>query len=106
MDAKGATYTVNPTATNGISDLQYSYTTPTGKVVTGSKTVYDPAVYSDQTMLDMSQSVGQRAYETYMQNSGQGTRFDLSQGGVNFRAYINFDPVTGSPYVGNVHPIK
>ena len=54
----------------------------------------------------MSQSVGQRAYETYMQNPAQGTRFDLSQGGVNFRAYINFDPVTGAPYVGKVHPIK
>lgn len=105
LDAQGATYTVNTTGTNGISELQYSYTTQSGKAVTGSKTVYDPTVFSDQAMLDMSQSVGQRGYEMYLQNPTQ-TRFDLSQGGVNFRVYINFDPATGAPYVGNVHPIK
>jgi hypothetical protein len=31
---------------------------------------------------------------------------DTNQGGVNFRTYINIDPNTGVPYVGNVHPIK
>ncbi len=41
----------------------------------------------------------------YMMDSSQ-TRFDLNEGGVNFRAYINIDPKTGVPYVGNVHPIR
>ena len=35
LDAQGATYRINPTATDGISELQYSYTTSTGKTVTG-----------------------------------------------------------------------
>jgi filamentous hemagglutinin len=31
--------------------------------------------------------------------------FDVSEGGVNFRVYINTDS-HGNAYVGNVHPIK
>jgi hypothetical protein len=87
-------------------ELRYSYTNPAnGTVVVGSKTVYDPAVYSDQAMLDMAQGAGQRGFELYLQNPGQ-TRFDVPYGGVNFRTYINLNPQTGAPYVGNVHPIK
>lgn len=62
-------------------------------------------MYSDQTILNMGQAAGQQGYKLYLQNTSQ-TRFDLNQGNVNFRVYINFDPSTGAPYVGNVHPIK
>ncbi|MDR5777784.1 MULTISPECIES: CdiA family toxin C-terminal domain-containing protein, partial [unclassified Caballeronia] len=105
LDAHGATYSLSSTATKGISELEYAYTNANGKLVRGSKTVYEQLIFSDQTMLDMSQRVGQRGYEMYLKDPGT-TRFDLSEGGVNFRAYINIDPKTGIPYVGNVHPIR
>ena len=105
LDAKGATYSVTPTGADGIAELKYTYTNPTtGKVVSGSKTVYDPSVYSDQAMLNYSMKAGQSGWEQYLTNSAQST-FDVSHGGVNFRTYINFDKY-GNPYVGNVHPIK
>lgn len=105
LDAQGATYNLTATGTPGISELQYSYTNAAGKAVSGSKTVYDPAVYSDQTMLNMAQAAGQRGYTQYLQNPSQRI-FDINQGGTNFRVYINTDPKTGVPFVGNVHPIK
>ena len=101
----GATYNQTPTGTLGIFDLDYTYANAAGKAISGAKTVYDPAVYSDQTILDLSQSAGQSAFETYLQNPSQ-TIFEGNQGGINFRSYINFDPTTGAPYVGNVHPVR
>ncbi|MEI9997635.1 MAG: LysM peptidoglycan-binding domain-containing protein [Rhizomicrobium sp.] len=105
LDGRGAIYTLSPTDTFGISELRYSYTNASGRQILGAKTVYDPAIYSDQVMLDISQDAGQRAFEMHLQDTTQ-LRFDLNQNGVNVRAYINFDPATGAPYVGNVHPIK
>jgi len=105
LDTQGATYSLTPSGTTGISELQYSYTNAAGKTVTGSKTVYDPTIYSDQKMLDMAQAAGQRSYDLYLQNPSQKI-FDISQDGINFRAYINIDPKTGVPFVGNIHPIK
>ncbi|QOK81542.1 hypothetical protein HF906_04840 [Ralstonia solanacearum] len=105
LDAQGAIYNLIPTGTAGISELKYSYTNAAGKTVIGSKTVYDPAVYSDQAVLNMSQAVGQRGYQMYLQNPSQ-RMFDINEGGVNFRVYINTDPKSGLSYVGNVHPIK
>ncbi|WP_192888350.1 LysM peptidoglycan-binding domain-containing protein [Paracidovorax avenae] len=105
LDAKGATYSLTPTGTAGISELSYSYVKSTsGKIITGSKTVYDPAVFSDQTMLDYSLSAGQQGWSRYLSNPTT-TSFDITHGGVNFRTYINVDQ-RGNPYIGNVHPIK
>ncbi len=105
LDAKGATYTLTPTGTSGISELSYSYVKPnSGKIITGNKTVYDPAVFSDQTMLDHSLTAGQKGWTRYLIDPNT-TAFDVTSGGVNFRAYINFDG-SGNPYVGNIHPIK
>jgi hypothetical protein len=103
---KGATYKLTPTNTKGISELNYKYFNKAkGKYITGRKTVYDPSIYSDQKILDMSQNVGQKAFESY--KSGNVQKFyDVTENGVNFRAYINFDPKTNTPYVGNVHPIN
>jgi len=105
LDAKGATYTLTPTATDGISELSYSYVKPTsGKTITGSKTVYDPSVFSDQTMLNYSLNAGQEGWTRYV-SSPSTTTFDVTHGGVNFRTYVNVDQY-GNPYIGNVHPIK
>lgn len=105
LDDQGATYSLTPTGTTGISELKYSYTNSAGKTISGQKTVYDPAVYSDQAILNMSQVAGQRGYSMYLQDTSQ-RMFDLNQDGVNFRVYINIDPKTGAPFVGNTHPIK
>jgi len=103
---KGATYELTPTGVKGISELNYKYFNESkGKYVSGRKTVYDPSIYSDDEILNMSQSVGEQAFEMYKSGNIQNF-YDISSGGVNFRAYINFDPDTGVPFVGNVHPIN
>lgn len=106
LDANGATYSLTPTGVTGISELKYSYTNPaTGKVVVGTpKTVYDPAIFSDQAMLDYSMRASEDAWGKYLMDPSM-TKFDVSHGGINFRAYINFDE-NGNPFIGNVHPIK
>jgi hypothetical protein len=76
----------------------------TGKMVSGNKTVYDPKVISDTTMLDDAWKAGQQGWEKYLQNPAN-VAFDVSEGGINFRVYINFDS-GGNAFVGNVHPIK
>ena len=86
----------------GRLEMQYTYTNASGKVVTGSKTVYDPAVYIDQAILNMAQNAGQRGYALYLKDTSQRI-FDVSQNGVNFRVYVNTDPKTGPSFVGNVH---
>jgi filamentous hemagglutinin len=105
LDARSAIYSLTETGTQGIGELEYAYTNANGKAIKGSKTVYDSSVFSNQKMLDMSQRAGQRGYEMYLKDPNT-TRFDLNEGGVNFRTYINIDPKTGVPYVGNVHPIR
>ncbi|MDM0046631.1 filamentous hemagglutinin N-terminal domain-containing protein [Variovorax dokdonensis] len=105
LDAVGATYTLKPTGTAGVYELPYTYTNPaTGKVVSGSKTVYDSAVFSDQTMLNNAQQAGQQAWAQYLKNPTVKV-IDSSVGGVNFRSYINVDK-NGNAFIGNVHPIK
>ncbi|MDO9404669.1 MAG: hemagglutinin repeat-containing protein [Polaromonas sp.] len=105
LDTKGAAYTLNPTGTAGVYELPYAYTNPaTGKLVSGSKTVYDPAVFSDQTMINNAQQAGQQAWAQYLQNPTVKV-IDGSVGGVNFRSYINVDK-NGNAFIGNVHPIK
>ncbi|MCL7422931.1 MAG: hypothetical protein M8364_18735 [Methylobacter sp.] len=103
---KGATYELTPTSTQGISELNYKYFNEAkGKYVTGRKTVYDPDIYTDQVILDMSQNVGQKAFEMYKNGNVQ-KFYDLTENEVKFRAYINVDSKTNAPYVGNVHPVK
>jgi len=106
LSDKGATYKLTPTSTKGISDLQYKYFDDTkGKYISGQKTVYDPQIYSDEKMLEMSQNVGNKAFEMYKSGNPQKT-YDIMDNGVNMRAYINIDPKTQAPYIGNVHPVK
>ncbi|MFW2454497.1 filamentous hemagglutinin N-terminal domain-containing protein [Methyloversatilis discipulorum] len=105
LEAKGASYSLVQTGTPGIAELTYTYTNPsTGKLVSGAKTVYDTSVISDRQIVDLSLSAGRKGFERYLQD-GAAKVSDVSEGGVNFRVYINFDK-HGTPYVGNVHPIK
>ena len=99
-------YTMRPTDTDGISEIRYQVRDPaTGTLRRGAKTVYDPAVHSDQSMLQSAQKAGAEAFGRYTADPSS-TRFNVTQDGINFRAYINFDRPTGAPYVGNVHPVK
>jgi filamentous hemagglutinin len=105
LDTVGAAYKLKPTGTAGVYELSYTYTNPaTGKVVSGSKTVYDPAVFSDQTMINNAQQAGQQAWTQYLKNPTVKV-IDGSVGGVNFRSYINVDK-NGNAFISNVHPIK
>ena len=105
LSSQGAKYTVNPTSTPGVSELQYLYRNPaTGKLVSGNKTVYDPVVHSDKIMMSNAQQAGQAGWTQYLHNSNVKV-FDSMQGGVNFRSYINVDK-NGNAFIGNVHPIK
>jgi hypothetical protein len=73
-------------------------------MVSGRKTVYDPKIISDKTMLDGAMKAGQQGWEKYLQNPANRV-FDVSEGGTNFRVYINMDS-RGNAFVGNVHPIN
>ncbi len=107
IKAKNADYSLRATSTPGISELKYRYfNKANGKFVSGLKTVYDPAVYSDETMLKMAQSAGQQGFEQYLRDPTQ-LQSEVLEDGVKFRVYINFDAEHGNvPYVGNVIPIE
>lgn len=104
LQARGVPYRLEPTSTPGIAELRYDVTRPDGSIVTHSKTVYDPAVFSDASMLDLAQRAGDRAFADFMANPAGPTSFDLVEDGVHLRVYIN-RLSDGTPYVGNVHPI-
>lgn len=105
LESRNAKFTLNQTETPGILDLDYIYAKEsTGKLISGSKTVYDPAVFSDQKMLNYSLNAGKQGWEQYLVNPSQRI-FDVTHEGVNFRIYINTDKY-GNDFIGNVHPIK
>ena len=89
----------------GIFEVEYQYVNPnTGKVGSDIKTVYDPKVYSDATMLSYSVEAGKLGWQQFITNP-QPRTYEVSYKGVNFKVYINFDK-NGTPTVGNVHPIR
>lgn len=105
LQGRGGTYSIKPTNTPGVNELSYKVPNPsTGKMAEGTKTVYDTALFSDEQILELAQRAGERAFNAHKTNPTQSS-FDISEGGINFRAYINSDKATGEPYVGNVHPI-
>jgi hypothetical protein len=114
----GGDFEMLPTGTPGLYEMDYVWQKPSGALKESTKTVYDPAVWPDKTMIEMSQLAGADSFKRYIQNPGAypGTfsslPIDTSIGGVNFRTYIQLqkvdplNPLTWYPYVGNVHPIK
>jgi len=76
LDSQSATYTLTPTSTNGISELQYGYTNATGRQIVGNKTVYGYQQYTATKQYWInSQTAGQRGLRRYLQDTSQ-TRFD------------------------------
>lgn len=107
LEADKPGYTVTNTESPGIDTLDYQVVNPnTGKLVSASKTTYDPALYTDEQMVEMSQQAGTDAFSRFKLNpSAKPEPFDTQVGDVTMRSYINFEPATNAPYVGNVHPI-
>ena len=99
-------YTVTPTGTDGISELRYQVRNPTSRILKrDAKTVYDPAVHSDQSMLQSAQKAGEQAFSQYKADPSK-TVFYVTQDGIKFQAYIRVDRQTGATYVANVHPVR
>ena len=99
-------YTITPTGTDGILELRYQVRTrTTGRIKQHSKTVYDPAVHSDQSILQSALKAGEQGYIQHKAAPSL-TRFEVKQDGINFRVHIKVDKRTGAAYVANVHPIR
>jgi hypothetical protein len=107
LDSAGATHSQTLTSTPGIIELTYQYIDSTGRLVSSPavKTVYDPAVISDQKIFELALLAGSKAWDRHVSSGSNDTyRYDINEGGVNFRVHINVDS-QGNQYVGNVHPI-
>lgn len=77
--------------------MQYQLPNAT-KVAT--KTVYDPAVYSDSQVADMANTASQKAM---IQFQATGTNAQtVSVNGVDFNVYVKMQ--NGSPYVSTAYP--
>jgi len=70
-----------------------------------TKTVYDPTVRSDQSMLRSAQKAGEQAFSRYKADPSK-TVFHVTQDAIKFQAYIRVDRQTGATYVANVHPVR
>ncbi len=94
-----------PTGVPGVTQVRYQIPAldnagnVTGlKVEEFTKTIYDPALYSDRKILTLGQQAAASGYEQAVK-SGVGA-YDAKAGGITFRVYI--DTKTGE--VRNVHP--
>lgn len=105
LQAQGIAHRLEPTGTPGILQLRYEVPKADGSFKSLSKTVYDPAVFTDARMLDIAQAAGRRGFEAVLNHPAGPSTFDFVEGGVNMRVYIN-KTADGIPFVGNVHPIK
>jgi len=99
-------YTITPTGTDGILELRYQVRNPTSRILKhDAKTVYDPAVHSDQSMLRLAQQAGAKAFSRHKADPSK-TVFHVTQDGIKFQAYVRVDSQTGATYVANVHPVR
>ena len=62
------------------------------------KTVYDPSVISNQTIVDLGQQAATSGYQQAVSSGAQA--YNAEAGGIQFRVYI--DPKTGN--ITNYHP--
>jgi hypothetical protein len=100
-----ANITVRPTGISGIEELDYEFTDPgTSLTFRATKTVYNPSIFSDDTILELGQKAAEQAWRLYKMDPTQRI-IVIRTNTVNFKVYINIDPQTGEPFVGNVHPV-
>ena len=90
----------------GITEVKYLVPTKnrdeslTGeyKTTVGTKTIYDPNVFTDQKILDLGQQAAAKGFNEVM--SSKSGQVNVTVDGVNFRIYV--DKTTGT--VRNFHP--
>lgn len=97
-----------PTGTKGIIQIEYQIPAKDreGNIIglknNGAepfkKTIYDPAIFTDEKMLQLGQDAAARGYKDAIAKGQQS--YDATAGGVTFRVYI--DKNTG--LVNNFHP--
>jgi hypothetical protein len=95
-----ATINIRQTTTPGIEELDYR----SGLEVRGRKTVYNPAIFSDDQILALGQKAATQAWKRYKLDPTE-IKHIVTINAVNFMIYINIDPETGTPFVGNLFPV-
>ncbi|HFX6519661.1 TPA: DUF637 domain-containing protein [Acinetobacter nosocomialis] len=105
------------TSTKGVYEIEYqipAYHPQKPGVITGYKrseikTVYDPKVYSDAKIVEMSQKASalgfKDAVSAYQKTGGTARQYTTEYGGLKFRSYLEKNG-NGQIYISNVHIIK
>ncbi|WP_284119288.1 DUF637 domain-containing protein [Acinetobacter seifertii] len=105
------------TSTKGVYEIEYqipAYHPQKPGVITGYKrseikTVYDPKVYSDAKIVEMSQKASalgfKDAISAYQKTGGTARQYTTEYGGLKFRSYLEKNG-NGQIYISNVHIIK
>jgi filamentous hemagglutinin len=82
-------------------------------VITGykrveSKTLYDPKVFTDNQIVDMSQKAAALGYKEavnlYKSSNGRMNQYESTYNGIQFRSYI--EKMIMVSYFSNVHVVK
>ncbi|WP_288455950.1 DUF637 domain-containing protein [uncultured Acinetobacter sp.] len=106
-----------PTQTKGIYEIEYqvpAYHPQQPGVITGykrveTKTVYDPKVFTDNQIVDMSQKAAALGYKEavnlYKRSNGRMNQYESTYNGIKFRSYIAKND-NGQLFISNVHVVK
>ncbi|WP_288432316.1 DUF637 domain-containing protein [uncultured Acinetobacter sp.] len=106
-----------PTQTKGIYEIEYqvpAYHPQQPGVITGykrveTKTVYDPKVFTDSQIVDMSQKASALGYKEavnlYKSSGGRMNQYESTYNGIKFRSYIAKND-NGQLFISNVHIVK
>ena len=106
-----------PTQTKGIYEIEYqvpAYHPQQPGVITGykrveTKTVYDPKVFTDNQIVDMSQKAAALGYKEavnlYKSSNGRMNQYESTYNGIKFRSYIAKND-NGQLFISNVHVVK
>lgn len=105
------------TSTKGIYEIEYqvpAYHPQKPGVITGykrveTKTVYDPKIYDDKVIVDMSQKAAALGYKDalklYKETNGKKSQYVNVYNGIKFRSYIAKNE-NGQHYISNIHVVK
>lgn len=105
------------TSTKGVYEIEYqipAYHPQKPGVISGYKrseikTVYDPKIYSDTKIIEMSQKASaigfKDAVNAYQKSGGTARQYTTEYGGLKFRSYLEKN-ANGHIYISNVHIIK
>jgi len=115
VESHGGAYEITPTGVDGINEVYIvlphandpSQTRNTDPI----KTVYDPAFFSDDQMIDMARQAGSQVYRDVERGAlpiddDGNARTQVVVNKITFEVRINRDENTGRPLVGSVYPVN